>query len=180
MNRVEYRAARRKVLLGLPGALLLLGLSILPFAGNWLTDGHFRSPLLELLPPGGRAFVLGVLAMAVAMMLFGLLRLLINPLVVTIDDDGIAVVTLIGTVRGLWQNYYGHRPASIPTARSSAGQTMCVLKFANPGGRRKRSIPIPGYWGLDRDAIFADAMARISKLQATNRSTSAPAMRDAA
>lgn len=129
------------------GALLLQ-----PWLLTYLRVTNFRARGLTLLgyvPPDIRVLVIQVIALVVIAAGLVLVRFLVDPRMVTVDETGIEVRRYFGMSRGRWRDFIGMRPAGF--------RGMKTIQFAfrkAPGFHTALSLPKPPL-AVDNRAVVA-------------------------
>lgn len=155
MNPVEYRAAPSKVMRIMLTCAAFAGIYFWLAADKHLLQAHLhgREAVLEVLPPLVRVFVVGAIGGLLLAAALAPIRLLFNPVVLIIDDEGVSLWTALGWKRGYWTEFYEELTLSTGTM---------VLKFAGPRSTKSVALGI-GLTPFDQEAALTDARRRISR-----------------
>lgn len=154
-----YDAKAGHVLWWTIGTALLAALFVwVDFSGD-LYHAHFhgRGAILNLLPGELRVAFFAAVTLAMLWACGRCVRLLFNPAVVVIDNEGIAAFTLSVTQRGMWKDFLKVEETS------SRGHTYFTLYFRPPGepSDKPRKVMVAGAFGADVQAIVNDAKRRV-------------------
>jgi len=165
-NEIVYRAKRLRVLL-FAGLSACLGVACYYYgcfvdARTGLAPGSGFFHLFDPHEHAGRFYIYSAIA---GLLVICVSRHLVDPRVMTTDENGISVYTFYGKRRALWTDFATWR------RRRVGGRTLITLKFARPAGEGWWHFPVTSITlpllllGVKEEVVLSDIALRVTLQQ---------------